>query len=178
MSSGSPTAVARPPRRSASASSTLRRLLPYIETIEMPWGTSLIPADELERVAAERRRTVRPRLKSRLRADANRPSHPRSRSASTTSASPARASGRSPTTSMPNVFRLLTAVTGGGPQPCVPFFSGQREATWRRIGRRGDAARVGSPRLDRAWPAEVRISMQLCLVHIPLTMFLCLRAWT
>lgn len=47
--------------------STLRRLLPYIETIEMPWGTSLIPADELERVAAERRRTVRPRLEPATR---------------------------------------------------------------------------------------------------------------
>lgn len=42
--------------------STLRRLLPYIETIEMPWGTSLIPVDELGRLAAERRRTARPRL--------------------------------------------------------------------------------------------------------------------
>jgi DNA invertase Pin-like site-specific DNA recombinase len=42
--------------------STLRRLLPYIETIELPWGTSLIPVDELERIAAERRRTARPRL--------------------------------------------------------------------------------------------------------------------
>ncbi|HEY3576449.1 MAG TPA: recombinase family protein [Gaiellaceae bacterium] len=42
--------------------STLRRLLPYIETIEMPWGGKLIPVDELERVAAERRRTARPRL--------------------------------------------------------------------------------------------------------------------
>ncbi len=36
--------------------STLRRLLPYIETIELPWGTSLIPVDELERLVAERRR--------------------------------------------------------------------------------------------------------------------------
>jgi hypothetical protein len=42
--------------------STLRRLLPYIDTIELPWGTSLIPVDELERVAVERRRTARPRL--------------------------------------------------------------------------------------------------------------------
>jgi Recombinase len=42
--------------------STLRRLLPYIQTIELPWGTSLIPVDELERVAAERRRTTRLRL--------------------------------------------------------------------------------------------------------------------
>jgi Recombinase/Bacterial regulatory protein, Fis family len=42
--------------------STLRRLLPYIETIEMPWGATLIPVDELERLARERRRTAQPRL--------------------------------------------------------------------------------------------------------------------
>lgn len=42
--------------------STLRRLLPYVETIEMPWGGKLIPIDELERLAIERRRTARPRL--------------------------------------------------------------------------------------------------------------------
>jgi Bacterial regulatory protein, Fis family/Recombinase len=35
--------------------STLRRLLPYLETIELPWGSKLIPVDELERLAAERR---------------------------------------------------------------------------------------------------------------------------
>ena len=35
--------------------STLRRLLPYVETIEMPWGAKLIPIDELERLVAERR---------------------------------------------------------------------------------------------------------------------------
>jgi hypothetical protein len=43
--------------------STFRRLLPYIETIELPSGTSLIPVDALERLAAERRRTARLRLK-------------------------------------------------------------------------------------------------------------------
>ena len=47
--------------------STLRRLLPFIETIELPWGTSLIPVDELERVAVERRRTARPRLEPATR---------------------------------------------------------------------------------------------------------------
>jgi hypothetical protein len=36
--------------------STLRRLLPYLATIEMPWGGKLIPVDELERLLAERRR--------------------------------------------------------------------------------------------------------------------------
>lgn len=35
--------------------STLRRLLPYVDTIEMPWGGKLIPVDELERLVAERR---------------------------------------------------------------------------------------------------------------------------
>ena len=38
--------------------STLRRLLPYLETIEMPWGGKLIPVDELERLVAERRRVA------------------------------------------------------------------------------------------------------------------------
>jgi Recombinase len=47
--------------------STLRRLLPYIETIKLPWGTSLIPVDELERLAVERRRTARPRLEPATR---------------------------------------------------------------------------------------------------------------
>jgi hypothetical protein len=47
--------------------STLRRLLPFIETIEMPWGGKLIPVDELERIAVERRRTARPRLEPATR---------------------------------------------------------------------------------------------------------------
>jgi hypothetical protein len=38
-----------------------RRVLPLIETVEMPWGTRLIPADELERLMAERRRPARAR---------------------------------------------------------------------------------------------------------------------
>ncbi|HEU5371378.1 MAG TPA: hypothetical protein VFU51_03220 [Gaiellaceae bacterium] len=38
--------------------STLRRLLPYLETIELPWGTKLIPVDEVERIARERRRAA------------------------------------------------------------------------------------------------------------------------
>jgi DNA invertase Pin-like site-specific DNA recombinase len=50
-----------------SRSTFNRRLLPYIETIEMPWGTRLIPADELERLVAERRRARR---------QARRPSRP------------------------------------------------------------------------------------------------------
>jgi hypothetical protein len=39
-----------------SRSTFIRRVLPQIETLDMPWGTKLIPVDELERVLAERRR--------------------------------------------------------------------------------------------------------------------------
>jgi hypothetical protein len=45
--------------------STLHRLLPYVETIEMPWGGTLIPVDELERLVSERRHAAalhQPRL--------------------------------------------------------------------------------------------------------------------
>lgn len=52
--------------------STLKRLLPYIEHVELPWGTKLIPLDELERLVAERRRPARTRP---------RPSRPRGRPA-------------------------------------------------------------------------------------------------
>ena len=41
---------------------TLTRLLPYIDTIETPWGTTLIPVDELERLLAERRQRGASRL--------------------------------------------------------------------------------------------------------------------
>lgn len=47
--------------------STLRRLLPYIETIEMPWGGKLIPVDELQRLAVERRRAARAQLEPATR---------------------------------------------------------------------------------------------------------------
>lgn len=39
--------------------STLRRLLPQLETIELPWGSTLIPVDELERLLNELRRAPR-----------------------------------------------------------------------------------------------------------------------
>jgi hypothetical protein len=38
-----------------------RRVMPLIEMVEMPWGTQLVPADELERLVAEHRRPARPR---------------------------------------------------------------------------------------------------------------------
>jgi Recombinase len=42
-----------------------RRVLPLIHTIEMPWGTELVPVDELERLVKERRRPPRPRARKR-----------------------------------------------------------------------------------------------------------------
>jgi hypothetical protein len=46
-----------------SRSTFTERVLPYIETVETPWGTKLIPADELERLLREWRRPARPRYK-------------------------------------------------------------------------------------------------------------------
>ena len=48
-----------------SRSTFIRRVLPYVETLEMPWGAKLIPADELERLLAERRRAARTRARAR-----------------------------------------------------------------------------------------------------------------
>jgi hypothetical protein len=42
-----------------SRSTFNRRVLPLIETIAMPWGTRLVPVDELERLLAERRQAAR-----------------------------------------------------------------------------------------------------------------------
>jgi hypothetical protein len=50
--------------------STFNRVLPLIETVEMPWGTKLVPVDELERLIVERRRPPRARA---LRAKRGRP---------------------------------------------------------------------------------------------------------
>jgi hypothetical protein len=47
-----------------------RRVLPVIETVEMPWGTKLVPVDELERLIAEQRRLARGRSQ---RANRGRP---------------------------------------------------------------------------------------------------------
>jgi hypothetical protein len=44
-----------------SRSTFVRRVLPFIETIDMPWGARLIPVDELDRLLAERRRPAEPR---------------------------------------------------------------------------------------------------------------------
>src|SRR5829696_4485704 len=42
-----------------------RRVLPLIETVELPWGKQLVPVDELERLLAEHRRPARPSAQPR-----------------------------------------------------------------------------------------------------------------
>jgi hypothetical protein len=44
-----------------SRSTFNRRVLPFVETVEMPCRTRLIPVDEVERLIAERRRPARER---------------------------------------------------------------------------------------------------------------------
>lgn len=44
-----------------------RRVLPLVEAIEMPWGSQLIPADELERLLAEHRSGARRQVTPRAR---------------------------------------------------------------------------------------------------------------
>jgi hypothetical protein len=41
-----------------------RRVLPLIETIEIPWGPRLVPVDELERFAREHRQPARGRAQT------------------------------------------------------------------------------------------------------------------
>jgi len=41
-----------------------RRVLPLLETVDMPWGTRLVPVDELERLVNERRRPARGRAQN------------------------------------------------------------------------------------------------------------------
>ena len=48
-----------------SRSTFNRRVLPLIDTVAMPWGTRLIPVDELQRLLAEQRRPPRAQALSR-----------------------------------------------------------------------------------------------------------------
>ncbi len=41
-----------------------RRVLPLLETIDLPWGPRLVPVDELERFVNERRRSARGRAQT------------------------------------------------------------------------------------------------------------------
>jgi len=62
-----------------STSTFERRILPFIETVQMDWGKRFIPVDELERFLAERRR--RARTEQRRAAPPGRKPGPHSRGA-------------------------------------------------------------------------------------------------
>lgn len=47
-----------------SRSTFERRVLPLLETVDMPWGTRLVPVDELERLVEQRRRPARGRAQT------------------------------------------------------------------------------------------------------------------
>jgi hypothetical protein len=38
-----------------STTTLARRVLPHIDTVEMPWGARMVPVDELERLVTEAR---------------------------------------------------------------------------------------------------------------------------
>jgi hypothetical protein len=71
-----------------------RRVLPLLETVETPWGTRLVPVDELTRLLGERRHQLEKKLR-RLRRGGLRPWHPKSSVGSAPNTLPARASARS-----------------------------------------------------------------------------------
>ena len=135
-----------------SRSTFSRRVLPFVETIEMPWGTRLIPVDELERLLFERRRP--PRYRSR-------PSAPRGRPAALAPdvvkrIRAERAAGkslrRSLTSSTPARHPQRTAARHGGRRLCAPSCSAKLDAQCGTKPLRGSRrwvhrrARRGSPR--------------------------------
>ncbi len=130
-----------------SRSTFIRRVLPYVETIEMPWGSKLIPVDELERLLAERRQAAKPRpappdsrppaaRARRSRSNESEPSEPK-----------ARACARSQPTSTPTGSRPPTAARNGGPQPSAPPSRAQT---------RLHPLRGSSSRFVRVGPSHVR----------------------
>ena len=103
-----------------SRSTFNRRVLPLVETLEMPWGARLIPVDELQRLLAEQRRPARkqaqpaPTRPARGTRTGSRGPDPRP------SAPPAKASPRSRASSTPPEHQQRTAAPNGGHRPCAP----------------------------------------------------------
>lgn len=56
-----------------STATLARRVLPHIDTVEMPWGARMIPVDELERLVTDGRR---PKLRERPAPAGRRPGIP------------------------------------------------------------------------------------------------------
>src|SRR5262245_48380288 len=50
---------------SVSPATLPRRVMPLVEMVEMPWGTQLVPVDELEWLVSESRRPARPRARAK-----------------------------------------------------------------------------------------------------------------
>ena len=56
-----------------STATLARRVLPHVDTVEMPWGARMIPVDELERLVTEARQ---PKLRERPAPAGRRPGIP------------------------------------------------------------------------------------------------------
>jgi hypothetical protein len=56
-----------------STTTLSRRVLPHIDTVEMPWGARMIPVDELERLVTDGRQ---PKLRERPQPAGRRPGIP------------------------------------------------------------------------------------------------------
>ena len=102
-----------------SRSTFTRRVLPYVETVEMPWGAKLIPVDELERLLAEHRQAANHAQRRPLEA-ARSWCPPMCSNESELSGPKERASTRSQPASTPTGPRPPTAAHSGGPQPSAP----------------------------------------------------------
>jgi recombinase len=110
-----------------SRSTFIRRVLPYVETIEMAWGARLIPADELERLVVENRRAAQ------------------------ATAQPA-APGRPPLVSADVVERICDAHAGGASLRRIAADLNADEVPTAHGGRRWWPSTVRSV-LDRAGPS-------------------------
>lgn len=114
-----------------SISTFNRRVLPLIETFQMPWGTRLIPVDELERILAERRQAARAASRTPGR-PGRKPNLPQE---VVTRIREERAAGRS-----------LAAIARGLNASGLPTSQGGRQ--WWPSTVRGVLARAVAPQLD------------------------------
>ncbi len=108
-----------------SRSTFTRRVLPYVETVEMPWGSKLIPVDELERLLAEQqtsRQATPSAARSRSPAPPARRGHQTNPNRASRRRELATDSGRPQHRPDPDRTRRHDS---GGPQPFAPPWPGQ-----------------------------------------------------
>ena len=134
-SSGSPTPAPRPPKHLGSAAPPSPASCLYIDTIETPWDTTLVPVDELERLLAERRRPRHEPLRPNGPAGRLR-SASRSSNASAPRAPPEEATARSRGHSTRTVSRPPTEAASGGRRRYAPLSSAQSPPTSAEISKR------------------------------------------